>query len=248
MSCYTFNGGIRDVHFEGLPEMNILLVEDDIDVAKNICEYFEADGHDVEWAPDGLIGLECATRERRDVIVLDIALPRLSGTELCERLRNLGYTDVPILMLTARGELADKVEAFRLGADDYVVKPFALEELDGRVHALTRRSGVSGNGAVLRVADLEFNTATHAVRRGEQPLAITATGRKILEALMRNSHRVVSRAEIEHLVWGDDPPRSDSLKIHIHTLREAIDKPFESALLHTIRGAGYRLHAPTDHA
>lgn len=226
--------------------MNILLVEDDFDVARNICEFFEADGHEVEWAPDGLIGLECATRERRDVIILDIALPRLSGTELCLRLRELGFDDVPILMLTARSELSDKVAAFKYGADDYVVKPFALEELDGRLHALTRRAGGNGRGSLLRVGDLEFNTATHSVRRGETAISITATGRKILEALMRNTHRVVSRQEIEHVVWGDDPPRSDSLKIHIHSLREAIDKPFGMSLLHTIRGAGYRIHAPSD--
>lgn len=228
--------------------MNILLVEDDFDVARNICEFFEADGHEVEWAPDGLIGLECATREQRDVIILDIALPRLSGTDLCLRLRDLGYDDVPILMLTARSELKDKITAFNYGADDYVVKPFALEELDGRLRALTRRTGGKGRGSVLRVGDLEFNTATHSVRRGETPISITATGRKILEALMRNTHRVVSRREIEHVVWGEDPPRSDSLKIHIHSLREAIDKPFDAALLHTIRGAGYRIHAPLDNA
>ncbi len=226
--------------------MNILLVEDDFDVARNVCEYFEADGHVVEWAPDGLIGLECATREARDVIILDIALPRLSGLELCKRLRELGFATVPILMLTARSDVPDKVTAFDYGADDYVVKPFALEELAGRLRALTRRALGGASSASLKVADLEFDTATHSIRRGEQVLALTATGRKILEALMRNSHRVVSRQEIEALVWGDDPPQSDSLKIHIHSLREVIDKPFDSHLIRTIRGSGYRICADDD--
>jgi DNA-binding response OmpR family regulator len=226
--------------------MNILLVEDDFDVARNICEYFESDDHVVEWAPDGLIGLECATRQERDVIILDIALPRLSGLELCKRLRELGFTTVPILMLTARSEVPDKVAAFEYGADDYVVKPFALEELGSRLAALTRRAYGVEAGARLKVADLEFDTATHSIKRGKQQLSLTATGRKILEALMRNTHRVVSRQEIEHIVWGDDPPQSDSLKIHIHSLREAIDKPFGSALIRTIRGAGYRICSVED--
>ncbi len=221
--------------------MNILLVEDDFDVARNICDYFEADGHGVEWAPDGLIGLDAATRESRDVIILDISLPRLSGLDLCRRLRELGLGAVPILMLTARSDVADKVRAFDYGADDYVVKPFALEELGGRLKALARRAHGTLPGARLRVADLELDTATHSVRRGDQRVALTATGRKILEALMRNSHRVVPRREIEHAVWGDDPPQSDSLKIHIHSLREAIDRPFGSNLIRTVRGCGYRI-------
>ncbi|MCB1746888.1 MAG: response regulator transcription factor [Gammaproteobacteria bacterium] len=221
--------------------MKILLVEDDFDVAQNVCDFFEADGHAVEWAPDGPIGLESATRGGHDVIVLDIALPRLSGLELCRRLRDLGFAAVPILMLTARSDLPDKLAAFRYGADDYVVKPFELEELGGRLEALVRRAGGAVRDACLRVADLEFDTATHKVRRAGRLLPLTATGRKILEALMRNSHRVVSRREIEHLVWGDDPPQTDSLKIHVHTLREAVDKPFGVRLIHTVRGAGYRL-------
>lgn len=221
--------------------MNILLVEDDFDVAQNICEYFEAEGHVVEWAPDGLIGLERGTSEQRDVIILDISLPRLSGIELCRRFRELGFTQVPILMLTARGDLADKVQAFQYGADDYVVKPFALEELSSRISALRRRANGFEASSVLRVGDLEFDVATQVVRRAGKVLKITATGRKILEALMRNSNRVISRGEIEQLVWGDDPPQSDSLKIHIHALREFIDKPFDRPLITTIRGTGYRI-------
>ncbi|MEQ8234852.1 MAG: response regulator transcription factor [Gammaproteobacteria bacterium] len=220
--------------------LDILLVEDDMDVARNVCEYLEGDGHRVEWAPDGVIGLEAATRGPRDAIVLDIALPRLSGLELCRRLRELGFQDVPILMLTARSEVREKVAAFELGADDYLVKPFALEELAGRLRALTRRARRSG-GTLLRVADLELDPASQVVRRAGLTLPLTATGRRILETLMRNSHRVLSRAEIEAAVWGDDPPRSNALKIHIHALREHVDRPFAEPLIHTVRGTGYRL-------
>ena len=227
--------------------MKILLVEDDFDVARNICEFFETEGHVVEWAPDGLIGLDCATRDKHDAIVLDISLPRLTGTELCLRLRGLGYTQVPILMLTARSDLDSKILAFDGGADDYVVKPFALEELRSRLLALARRAAGVNHASLLRVADLELDTATLSARRGARALLLTATARKILEALMRNTHRVVLRQELEHLVWGDDPPQSDALKIHIHMLREVVDKPFPSALIKTVRGAGYRLYVSEEH-
>lgn len=227
--------------------MKILLVEDDFDVARNVCEFFEAEGHTVEWAPDGLIGLDSATRDRHDAIVLDIAVPRLTGTELCLRLRSLGYTQIPILMLTARSDLDSKILAFDGGADDYVVKPFALEELRSRLMALVRRAAGFNHASLLKVADLELDTATLSARRGGQPLGLTATARKILEALMRNTHRVVLRQELEQLVWGDDPPQSDALKIHIHMLREVVDKPFPSALIKTVRGAGYRLYTADEH-
>ena len=223
--------------------MDILLVEDDFDVAQNICEHFELSGHNVEWAPDGLIGLERATADARDIIILDITLPRMSGIDLCHRLRELGLTTVPIVMLTARGDLDDKVTAFGVGADDYIVKPYALEELESRIHALIRRSYGVDCASVLRVGELTFNTATHQVSRQQTKLAVSATARKILEILMRNSKRVVPKQEIEQTVWGDNPPQSDSLKIHIYALREAIDKPFNSSMIKTIRGVGYRITA-----
>ena len=221
--------------------MDILLVEDDFDVAQNICDHFELNGHNVEWAPDGLIGLERATADARDIIILDITLPRMSGIDLCHRLRELGLTTVPIVMLTAREDLSDKVTAFGVGADDYIVKPYALEELESRIHALIRRSYGVDCASVLKVAELTFNTATHQVFRQGSTLSVSATGRKILEILMRNSNRVVTKHEIEQSVWGDNPPQSDSLKIHIYALREAIDKPFNSKMIKTVRGVGYRI-------
>ena len=222
--------------------MKILLVEDDYDVSQNVCEYLEAASHMVEVAPDGLIGLDCVTRERYDCVILDISLPRLTGIQLCERIRSLGFSDLPVLMLTAMGNLSYKEDAYEAGADDYLVKPFALKELELRLNALVRRITGSTTGKSLHVADLSFNLQTQEIKRADNHINLTSIPKKILELLMRNSHRVVSKQEIEQFVWGESPESSDLVRIHIHTLREAIDKPFSIPLLHTVRGMGYRLN------
>jgi len=224
--------------------MNILLVEDEFDVARSVCEYLENHGHKVEWAPDGLIGLESATRRGFDNIIIDISLPRLTGINLCRRIRDLGFSNTPVLMLTARDELSYKLEAFEAGADDYVVKPFALEELLVRMKALARRASNRLSSTRLQVADLEYDLATHKVSRSGDELSIPLMGRKILEVLMRNRHRVVTKQELESILWDGDAPQSDVLRIHIHSLRDIIDKPYPVKLLETVRGIGYRLHNP----
>jgi len=226
--------------------MKILLVEDDYDVAKNVCEYLEAVSHQVVLAPDGLIGLDCVTSEKYDCVILDISLPRITGIELCERIRNLGFSDLPVLMLTAMGDLSFKEKAYEAGADDYLVKPFALKELELRLTALVRRVTGSNIGNQLRISDLAYNIMTQKIQRGEHEIELATISKTILELLMRNSHRVVSKQEIEKAVWGGAPDSRDLVRIHIHTLREAIDKPFSHSLLHTIRGVGYRLYADTE--
>ena len=226
--------------------MKILLVEDDYDVAKNVCEYLEEASHQVEVAPDGLIGLDCVTREKYDCIILDINLPRLTGIQLCERIRNLGFSELPILMLTAMGNLSYKEEAYEAGADDYLVKPFALKELELRLTALARRISGSKTGKQLQVGDLDYNLMTQKIMRADKEIELTTTSRTILELLMRNTHRVVSKQEIEQAVWGESPDSPDLVRIHIHTLREAIDKPFSISLLHTVRGMGYRLYVDNE--
>jgi DNA-binding response OmpR family regulator len=148
-------------------------------------------------------------------------------------------------MLTARDTLDDKVAGFNVGADDYLVKPFALQELEVRLHALQRRFG-NQPPHILNVADLSFNTDTLEVKRAGTNITLTPTGLKILELLMRKSPQVVSRREIEHAVWGEDIPDSDALRSHMHTLRVAIDHPFDTALVHTIHGIGFRLAAPDE--
>lgn len=221
--------------------MRLLLIEDHHDIAANIAESFAARGITVEHATDGETGLRMALANPYDAIVLDLMLPRLDGLSLCRQLRQAGHTQVPVLMLTAKDLLADKIEGFEAGADDYLVKPFSLAELDARLKALVRRANVSETPRILGIADLRFDLDTLEAERGGEPLKLNPTTRRLLIMLLQNSHRVVTRAELEHELWGDRPPEGDFLRAHMHVLRAAIDKNFPLKLLHTIHGTGYRL-------
>jgi len=223
--------------------MHLLLIEDHADIAANIAEYFEAQGDVVEHACDGPGGLRTALDRPYDAIVLDLLLPGLDGLSLCRQLRAAGRTRVPVLMLTAKDLLSDKIEGFEAGADDYLVKPFSLAELDARLKALVRRARVTETPRVLSVGDLRFDLDTLEAERGGERVKLNPTTRRILIVLLQNSHRVVSRGELERELWGDQPPQGDFLRAHIHALRTAIDKNFSLKLLHTIHGAGYRLTA-----
>lgn len=223
------------------PSLNILVVEDNVDLAANIVDYLEERGHRVDAAPNGVTGLHLASSGDFDVIVLDLMLPGMDGLSLCRRLRNEGRKQTPVLILTARGALEDKVAGFDCGADDYVVKPFELRELELRLQALARRARGSAGLRRLQVADLEFDLDTLQVRRAGQAAELPAIPLRILELLMKRSPQVVWRREIEQAVWGDSPPDSDALRVHIHTLRNAIDAAGRVPLLHTLRGVGYRL-------
>ena len=222
-------------------KMRILIVEDDNDVATSLYEFLEKCGYIVDAAADGVTGLHLATVGTFDAVVLDVALPGLDGLELSRQLREVARKTTPVLMLTARDALSDKLAGFDSGADDYLVKPFALAELDARLKALVKRSSGRMGARELRVRDLCLNLDTMEVQRGRTPIAVKRIGLRILELLMRESHRVVRRQEIESLLWGDDPPDSDALRAHIHMLRKAIDRPFAVPLLHTMPGIGYRL-------
>jgi DNA-binding response OmpR family regulator len=174
-------------------------------------------------------------------------LPGLNGVELCQKLRNELHVPTPVIMLTARDTLSDKAAGFDAGADDYLVKPFSLLELEMRLKALVRRARGAGQGAtVLRVGDLVFDTSTYTATRAGKPLALTRTGYVLLRCLMRESPRLVSRDTLEHEVWGEDRPDSDALRTHLHALRQALDKPFPFAMLRTVPGIGYKLLAPGD--
>jgi DNA-binding response OmpR family regulator len=223
--------------------MHLLLIEDHRDIAANIAEYFEARGDAVEYAADGALGLQLALTNPYDAIVLDIVLPGLDGLSVCRNLRQAGQTRVPVLMLTAKDLLANKIEGFESGADDYLVKPFSLAELDARLKALVRRAQPTEARRVLTVGDLTFDLDTLEAERGGERLKLNPTTRRILVALMQNAHRVVTRAELERELWGDNPPEGDFLRAHVHALRTAIDKNFTDKLLHTIHGTGYRLSA-----
>jgi DNA-binding response OmpR family regulator len=224
--------------------ISVLIVEDSPDLAANIADYLEAKGYLVDIALDGVTGLHLAVTQPHDVIVLDLMLPGIDGLSLCRRLRQDAQSSVPVLMLTARATLDDKAAGFGEGADDYLVKPFELRELDLRLRALTRRAHASASLRRLKVADLEFDLDTFSVQRAGQALSLPALPLKILELLMRRAPGVVRRGEIEQVVWGDSPPDSDALRVHMHTLRSAIDPPGRPPLLHTLRGVGYQLKAP----
>ena len=221
--------------------MHLLVIEDHADIAANIAEYFEARGDLVTHAVDGAAGLELALHNMYDAIVLDLMLPGMDGIAVCRNLRHAGHTRVPILMLTAKDLLANKVEGFEAGADDYLVKPFSLLELDARLKALVRRASPSDAPRVLTVGDLKFDLNTLEAERGGERIKLNPTTRRILAVLMQNSNRVVTRAELEHELWGDRAPEGDFLRAHMHALRTAIDKNFPVKLLHTVHGIGYRL-------
>lgn len=225
--------------------MKILVIEDNKDILINIVDYLSIKGYDVDCAQDGVVGLSLATNNSYDLIVLDIMLPGIDGLKVCNSLRLEARKNVPIIMLTARDSIDDRIVGFKAGADDYLIKPFALVELVARIEAVIRRS--QGNGTnLLQVADLVYNIDTCVVQRGDMLLKLTPLSLKLLEILMKRSPNVVSREVLEQQVWGDEIPDTDILRSHIHQLRQIIDKPFDKPLLHTIPKLGYKMADSTD--
>ena len=221
--------------------VNILVVEDNRDIAENIADYFEPRGHTLDFAIDGLMAVKLASEQRFDIIVLDLMLPRLGGMEVCRQLRQVHHLQTPILMLTAKDQLEDKLQGFASGADDYLVKPFSLKELEARLLALIKRAQGQTTSRTLRVADLEYNLDTRQALRAGITLELNPTLRSLLELLMKKSPGIATREEMEDLIWGDHPPDKDILRTHIYNLRTIIDKPYSTKLLKTVHGTGYRL-------
>jgi len=225
--------------------MHILIVEDNHSIVLSLVEYFEGRGHIVDTASDGLKGLTMALNNAYDAIVLDVMLPRIDGLEVCRRLREEAELTTPILMLTARDTIDDKLRGFDCGADDYLVKPFALAELDARLNVLQKRTrGTSPTS--LRVGSLQLDPARHQATREGKLLDLTPTEMKLLVTLMRAYPATVTRAELEHAIWGALPPDSDALRTHIHGLRQTLDKTFAKPMLHTVHGIGMRLVSEND--
>jgi DNA-binding response OmpR family regulator len=220
---------------------NVLLIEDHQDIAEMVYAFFDNRGYTVDYAADGVTGLHLSVTNDYDVIILDLMLPGMDGLEVCEKLRKEGRRSTPVLMLTARDALQEKVAGLEAGADDYLVKPFDMEELEARVKALIRRKRGQVSPETLSVGDLTLDTGTLRVQRDGKDINLSPIGLKILTVLMRSAPRVVSRREVEREVWGDILPDSDTLRSHIYNLRKQIDRPFERPLLHTIQGAGYRI-------
>lgn len=223
----------------------VLLVEDHNDLAASIGDYLESSGFAMDYAADGAIALNLLDENPYDVIVLDLMLPKIDGIRVCERLRERG-DGTPILMLTARDQLDDKVAGFNAGADDYLVKPFEMEELAVRVRALVRRARGEMSDGAMRVGDLVFDPKTMRVERAGERVNLSPTSIRILKVLMRESPRLVSREQLENELWGDMLPDSDTLRSHMYNLRKGIDRPHKVKLLHTVQGMGFKLAAPED--
>lgn len=224
--------------------MRVLIIEDNRDLAANMFDYLEVKGHVVDAAGDGVTGLHLAQTNQYDAIVLDLMLPGMDGITLCRKLREESGKNTPVLMITARDSLEDKITGLEAGADDYLVKPVELREVELRLRVLLRRGVESRLKQRLVVEDLTLNPFACTVRRGGEVIELPPIPYKILEVLMARSPNVVSREEVEHAVWGDARPDSDSLRAHLHLLRNLIDKPYERKLLRTLRGFGYQLVSP----
>ncbi len=217
-----------------------LVVEDNRDICENIAAYLENRGYILDFSYDGIGAMNLALSHRFDIIILDLMLPGMDGLRFCRKLRTDVDVETPILMLTARDTLADKLKGFEAGADDYLVKPFALQELHARLQALYKRSHGKANN-LLTVGDLTMNRSTLQVHRAGRRVDLNPTGMKLLQRLMELSPSVVTRDDLETLLWADERPDGDALRSHLYKLRQAIDRPFDSPLIHTVHRIGYRI-------
>ncbi len=222
--------------------MKVLLVEDEVRLGQTLGKGLRAEGYAVDWAEDGLRGLDMALGCHHDVIILDVMLPGLGGFEVLSRIRK-ERCPVPVILLTARSGLGDRVRGLDLGADDYLAKPFEFQELLARIRAVTRRP-VSAPEMVLRVADLELDLGSRELRRAGKPVVLRNREFALLEFLMRRKDMVVSRTMILDHVWASDADYGDSanlVDVYIGQIRKKIDHGRENKLLHTVRGAGFML-------
>jgi len=222
--------------------VRILVVDDDRAVRESLRRSLSFNGYSVELAQDGQEALELITRDRPDAVVLDVMMPRLDGLEVCRRLRSSG-DDLPILVLTARDSVSERVAGLDAGADDYLPKPFALEELLARMRALLRRTSPDDRESVaMTFADLSLDPVTREVTRGERQISLTRTEFSLLEMLIANPRRVLTRSRILEEVWGFDFPTSgNALEVYVGYLRRKTEAEGEPRLIHTVRGVGYVL-------
>ena len=219
----------------------VLIIEDNREISEMVGEYLEMKGFEVDYATDGLDGYRLAVDNTYDVIILDLMLPRMDGVEICRRLREDTRKATPILMLTSRDTLDEKLHGLSVGADDYLTKPFAIQELEARLRAMIRRERRQIGGEILKVADLELDPSSMRASRAGTELQLSPIGLKLLTILMRESPRVVSRQEIEREIWGNSLPDSDTLRSHLYNVSKAVDKNYDRQLLHTVQSAGYRI-------
>lgn len=224
----------------------ILLVEDHRDLAETISMTLESSGFVIDYAADGIQAIQLASTQVFDAIILDVMLPGIDGFTVCKRLRDEFGLDTPILMLTARDQIEDKLEGFEHGADDYLVKPFEMAELIARVTAMVNRKRGDIASTEIKLGDLTLDSRTRRVSRNGNDIVLSPTGFRILRILLRETPGVVSREALENELWGDDVPDSDALRSHIYILRKAVDRPFEEergALIKTVKGVGLKIEA-----
>lgn len=220
------------------PSLLVLLVEDDIDFAKTVADYLMTENIECDYAFNGQAGLDAAIANRYDLILLDLSLPRIDGLTVCEQLRTQDILS-PVLMLTARDTIDDKVAGFEAGADDYLLKPFAFEELIVRIRALVRRAQSMADN--ITIADLDICFSQRVATRNGRSLKLSPTGWVMLEMLARNSPKIVLKDQLERAIWGDEPLMNDNLRSHVFKLRHQLQLPDETPLLHTISGTGFVL-------
>ncbi|WP_204903065.1 response regulator transcription factor [Microbulbifer mangrovi] len=220
--------------------MRVLIVEDNRDICENIAAYLAKHNYVMDFAYDGISGMHLALTNPFDVIVLDLMLPGMDGLRFCQKLRADAEVETPVLMLTARDTLDDKLKGFEAGADDYLIKPFALQELHARLQALYKRSR-GKTASLLTIGDLTMNRSTLQVHRAGRRIDLTPASMRLLQRLMEQAPSVVARDDLETLLWADERPDGDALRSHMYKLRQAIDRPFGSPLIHTVHRIGYRI-------
>lgn len=221
--------------------MLVLLVEDHRLLAETLMDYLESESIDVDYAANGLQGLEIARSQTFDAIILDVNLPGIDGFTICEQLRQTYKVDTPILMLTARDQLEDRIKGFENGADDYLIKPFESQELVMRLKALVKRDRGQVTQKLLTVGSLKLDTGKMQIWRDDESIEVSPTSFKILNILVRAYPEVVTREQIEQELWGSDVPDTDTLRSHVYNLRKAVDHPFDQAMIQTVKGVGLKL-------
>ena len=224
--------------------LRVLVIEDDSETAEFIARSLKEEGHVVDRSSEGRDGLKIAVTREYDVLVVDRMLPGLDGLAIVKTMRQAGMK-APVLFVTSLGGIDDRVEGLEAGGDDYLVKPFAHAELVARVHALGRRTAMRQEETVLRVADLEMNLINRTVTRGGQPIELQPREFKLLEVLLRNKERVLTRSMLLEHVWDFHfDPKTSIVETHISRVRSKVDRPFDAPLIQTVRGVGYSLNEP----